>query len=226
VALIAAFLRALGQKEIGTFYQRRKIAQLAHRIEEGVAGVPCGLQDQLAAVYGGVNSWHWLAEGQGPDFKKESISRRPYLKNLERHVLLAYCGVTHESKHINRKWVNQFIAGRDRDNWVKIITCTKKFVEALNQSNFKGAVEAMNRETRIRREMTPEVLDKLGAKLVAAAIENNCGARFTGAGGGGCIWALGDIKDIDRLRGKWKSILTLNKLMPGLPKLRVIEQSL
>jgi D-glycero-alpha-D-manno-heptose-7-phosphate kinase len=211
VALIAAFLSAGGHTQIKTFYQRRHIAQLAHLIEESVAGVPCGLQDQLAAVYGGINNWYWLATGPRAGFKKESISRKRYLKDFDRHFLLAYCGLTHESKDINGKWVSQFLAGRHRHNWTEIIACTQNFVEALNQSNFKDAVEAMNRETRIRRKMTPEVLDDMGVKLVRAAAENNCGARFTGAGGGGCIWALGEVKDIDRLKGKWESILSARR---------------
>ena len=58
-----------------------------------------------------------------------------------------------------------------------------------------------------RFRMTPEVLDRLGKKLVDAAVHNRCGARFTGAGGGGCLWALGSAEDIDRLRRIWEEIL-------------------
>jgi D-glycero-alpha-D-manno-heptose-7-phosphate kinase len=65
----------------------------------------------------------------------------------------------------------------------------------------------MNRETAIRREMTPDVLDDVGEKLVNVARQNGCGARFTGAGGGGCLWALGEMEDIDRLRPLWEKSL-------------------
>jgi len=34
-----------------------------------------------------------------------------------------------------------------------------------------------------------------------------CGARFAGAGGGGTVWALGEIDDIKGLREKWAAIL-------------------
>jgi D-glycero-alpha-D-manno-heptose-7-phosphate kinase len=44
-----------------------------------------------------------------------------------------------------------------------------------------------------------------------AAVALNCGARFTGAGGGGCIWALGDVKHIDSLRPIWEEILSSEK---------------
>jgi len=51
----------------------------------------------------------------------------------------------------------------------------------------------------------------MGEKLVDSAVENNCGARFTGAGGGGCIWAIGEIEDIAGLEKDWESILSERK---------------
>ena len=33
----------------------------------------------------------------------------------------------------------------------------------------------------------------------------DCGARFTGAGGGGCVWAFGRRADIEKLRPIWAS---------------------
>jgi D-glycero-alpha-D-manno-heptose-7-phosphate kinase len=59
--------------------------------------------------------------------------------------------------------------------------------------------------------MTPDVLDDIGVQLMKAAVAHHCGARFTGAGGGGCIWALGDIKHIDSLRPMWEEILLSEK---------------
>ena len=70
------------------------------------------------------------------------------------------------------------------------------------------AVACMNREVMLRLAMTPGVLDEIGAQLVTAAIDSGCGARFTGAGGGGCVWALGNAEDIDSLREMWETILS------------------
>ena len=55
--------------------------------------------------------------------------------------------------------------------------------------------------------MTPDVLDDVGEKLVDIAHQNGCGARFTSAGGGGCIWALGEMEHIDRLGPLWEESL-------------------
>ncbi len=129
-------------------------------------------------------------------------------KELEKHLLMAYCGKPHASKDINSRWVDQFLAGKFRDLWPEIVVCTRKFVRHLADRNYMKAAELMNRETAMRRKMTPDVLDEIGVQLTKAAVAHHCGARFTGAGGGGCIWALGDVKHIDSLRPIWEEILS------------------
>ena len=81
-------------------------------------------------------------------------------------------------------------------------------MDAVSDRNYIQAAALMNRETGIRKKMTPDVLDEIGNQLVEAAVAGNCGARFTGAGGGGCIWALGEVKHIDRLKPVWEDILS------------------
>jgi len=210
VALVAAFLAALEKKTI-TWKFKKKVALLAHALEESVAGVPCGRQDQLAAAFGGVNAWYWQTGSAGSVFRKETVARKSYFNKFEKHLLLAYCGKPHESKNINGMWISQFLSGKYRRFWEEIVTNTKKFIDALSAKNYKKAALAMNRELVIRKKMTPEVLDGMGEKLVDSAVKNNCGARFTGAGGGGCIWALGEINDIDRLKVIWKELVATKK---------------
>ena len=209
VALVAAFLKLIRQhSEEDKALNRRQIALLAYKIEETVAGVPCGIQDQLAAAYGGVNVWHLQADPERSVFKKKVMFSRSFYKKFERHLLLAYCGVPHESKNINGQWVRQFLSGNFRSHWIEIIECTQIFVDAIARRDFRQAVSCMHREMNLRREMTPEVLDDVGKALVEMAEKNDCGARFTGAGGGGCIWALGSTENIDRLKKVWEETLS------------------
>ncbi|UCD78774.1 MAG: galactokinase [Desulfobacterales bacterium] len=208
VALIGAFLKLMKPENSGTGLDRRAVALLAYQIEQSVAGVPCGIQDQLAAAYGGVNTWCLQAKPTGPIFKKQCIVRKDSHRELERHLLIAYCGKPHVSKDINGRWIRQFLSGKHRGLWLEIIACTRRFVAALAERNYHQAAVQMNRETAIRRTLTPDVLDNLGEKLVNIARQNDCGARFTGAGGGGCLWALGEIENIDRLRPLWEKTLS------------------
>ena len=206
VALIGAFMKAYGDVD-STELPLEDIAMIAHGLEASVAGVPCGIQDHLAAVYGGVNAWYWHEKTHGPFFRKKTIVEALFYEDLQRHVLLAYCGIPHVSEDINGIWVKQFLSGRYRDLWEEITVHTRTFVDALIDKDFSAAAAAMNAEVAIRRKLTPGVLDRMGELLVAAAVESGCGARFTGAGGGGCMWALGSSQNIKRLKDQWEQIL-------------------
>lgn len=207
VALVAAFLK-LVEPEDNRAISRRRIALLAHALEQSVAAVPCGMQDHLAAAYGGVHVWHWQVKDQKACFARERLVGKEDYGDLQNGLLLAYCGVPHESVDINGRWVRQFLAGQHRDAWLEICKCARNFAAALAGKDLESACMAMNRELGIRRRLTPDVLDFVGEQLVQAAVDGGCGARFTGAGGGGCIWALGDSGDIEKLKGKWKDVLS------------------
>ena len=208
VALIAAFSKLMQQSASKKPLTRPQTAILAHGLEESVARIPCGFQDQLAAVYGGVNAWFWPVSIENSQFRKKMVLRKELHKDFESHLLLAYCGKPHESRDINSRWVQQFLSGKFRDFWSEIVLCTRQFVAAVSDRNYIQAAALMNRETGIRKKMTPDVLNEIGNQLVEAAVADNCGARFTGAGGGGCIWALGEVKHIDRLKPVWEDILS------------------
>ena len=208
VALYAALLKLVAPGTDPGRLDRRAIALAVHQIEQSAAGVPCGIQDQLAAAFGGVNIWNWLADPGMRTFIRQCAVPKKSHRALERHLLVAYCGKPHVSKDVNGVWGRQFLAGSYRDLWAEIIGCTRRFADAMVKGDFNQAAVQMNRETSIRRTLTPEVLDTIGEKLVHAARQSGCGARFTGAGGGGCLWAVGEIENIDRLRPLWQKTLS------------------
>lgn len=206
VAIIAAFYAAhCNPIDPGS------IAMAAHSLESSVAGVVCGAQDQLAAAFGGMNQWYWQLD-QKPDRNGPSFARKDLLLNFDKgeldpHLLVAYCGNPHESKDINQRWVQDFLAGRNRKVWREIARLTEEFAAAVVKKDYALAGRLMNQETKLRLEMTPDVLDKTGIKLFERASVNSCGARFTGAGGGGCIWAMGTGNDLANLKTDWLDII-------------------
>lgn len=206
IALAAAFQAVLSTAG-APVTPIQETALLAHALEGSVAGVPCGLQDHLAAAYGGVHAWYWAQEHICRAFQKVVVVEPRRFNDIAAHILVAYCGVPHVSKDINGQWVRQFIGGKHRRKWEEICFITQKFIDAMTALNYEEAACCMNREVALRREMTPDVFDEVGEQLRVSAVENTCGVRFTGAGGGGCVWALGAMEDIDRLKGIWENIL-------------------
>ena len=66
---------------------------------------------------------------------------------------------------INKQWVEGFVRGENTEIFKKIVEITKKFYLAVKSKNFGLAGELMVKETLLRLEMTPEVLDNTGKKL-------------------------------------------------------------
>jgi D-glycero-alpha-D-manno-heptose-7-phosphate kinase len=212
VALTAALDAALVRLEEGIApLDCTEIALLAHALEESVAGVPCGTQDQLAAAFGGVNTWRWQAGAGGQPFERMALLAPEAMAPLSERLLVAYCGVPHESKDVNTRWLRQFLTGETRARWRDIVCQVHRFEAAIGRMDIPAAIDAMEREMAHRRQMTPDVLDDMGRRLAAAAGAHGCGARIAGAGAGGCLWALGQPERIDRLRPAWQEILRTRK---------------
>jgi D-glycero-alpha-D-manno-heptose-7-phosphate kinase len=142
------------------------------------------------------------------------------LAAFSRQILVAYCGRPHVSKDVNGTWVRQFLAGRYRPVWHEIVASCRRFIQAIGQGDTGTAQRMMNHETDLRLGMTPDVLDKVGKMLVDEARRLGCGARFAGAGGGGCIWALGAAGQIDLLRRRWQAGVQ------GHPGAKLLETSI
>ncbi|MFW6364320.1 MAG: bifunctional hydroxymethylpyrimidine kinase/phosphomethylpyrimidine kinase, partial [Spirochaeta sp.] len=62
-------------------------------------------------------------------------------------------------------------------------------ITAVTAQNTVGVRDAQVLAPELVTAQIDAVLDDIGAALVEAARKNGCGGRFTGAGGGGCLWA-------------------------------------
>jgi D-glycero-alpha-D-manno-heptose-7-phosphate kinase len=206
VALIGALNECRRRAGLAVL-SRTQIVRRAHLLEESAAGRPCGMQDHLAAAFGGINTWFWEMADDGLGVRRQPLADQRRLAVLGDHVMVAYGGCTHSSHDVNGRWIDRFRRGQDRERWRQIADSVHQFSRAVERGDWHAATAAMQTETAIRREMTPDVFDSLGAALVAAAEGQGCGGRFTGAGGGGCIWALGTQDAIARLRPKWQALL-------------------
>ncbi|MCW7754665.1 galactokinase [Desulfobotulus sp. H1] len=209
VALVALLMR-LENKNASVNVE--DVVLRARAIESAVAGVPCGMQDQLAAAYGGVHLWQWEREGLIRPWRQTSLLNPSDYHGLASSMLVAYGGDPHDSLDVNGRWVQGFKEGRTRKEWEDIGLLTRRFGEALAEMDLKTAVFCMQEELTIRLRLTPDVLDPAGMRLASAAGTLGCGVRFAGAGGGGCVWALGPEDTLGALRSQWQRLMDK---MPG-----------
>ena len=182
---------------------KEQILYLAYHIEDGISGGGCGAQDQGAAVYGGVNQWIWK-------YSKPTICDRiPLLsqdniKKLSNNIVVLYSGKSHISSEINQKWIREFLSGKTQKGWIKVNQVVREFADAISKMELKKAVEYLKEEVSIRKKITPDAFTPFTEKLIEQAQDIGCGARFTGAGAGGSVWAIGEKKDIQKLKSVWQ----------------------
>lgn len=216
VATIKAFSKAralLQEKEI----ELGDILYLAYQLEDAINGGMCGLQDQGAAVFGGVNKWVWNYSRVGRVFERESIFNNNAQKELSKRILVAYSGKRHLSARINRLWIEQFLKGTTRSGWIEANRVVSRFAAYLKEGRWKDAAAELRNEVAIRRDITPEAFTPIITRLIQESEKVGCGARFAGAGGGGTVWAISEIDNIQRLREIWANILK------GTKKGRILE---
>ena len=206
VALTKALVKTsvmLGGKKLSP----KEILHFTHHLEDGVAGGGCGLQDQAAAVYGGINLWKWRYGDRTSPFDRTSLLGRGGQKEFSRRLLVAYSGKRHISSLTNRDWIKGFLSGRTRAGWIKVNEIVHLLAGAIIEQDWERTADLLREEMALRKNLTPEALTPVTTKLVRHAEHAGCGARFAGAGAGGSIWALGKEKNIQRLRKIWEEAL-------------------
>ncbi len=199
----------------GRRISRSEAVNLAHLLESALFMTSCGRQDHLAAAYGGVRLWTWTP-GFRRGYKSRKLIKGSAYPRLESRLLIAYPGQTHSSAEVNSSWVKDFIAGETRPTWRRIAALAVELAEAVEQANWAEAAKCLRAETGLRLELTPGVLTGTGRELLQAADSCGAGARFCGAGAGGCLWALGPKKNICELEPIW------NRILEPLPQARLL----
>jgi D-glycero-alpha-D-manno-heptose-7-phosphate kinase len=206
IALIKALSKATA-KPGRPRLTRKGILHLGYHLEDAVSEGKCGIQDQAAAVYGGVNAWTWHYESIKAPFRRHLLLKRSGHRELSERLLLAYSGISHVSSRMNQAWIKDFLSGKTRAGWVKVNDVVRKLGGLIEKKSWKAAAALLREEMAVRREITPHALIPITERLIAQAEEAGCGARFAGAGAGGAVWALGEKENIDTLRTLWRDTL-------------------
>jgi mevalonate kinase len=200
-----AIARAIAQ-ELGMKISNEKINQVAYEAEKAYAGNPSGI-DNTAATYGGL-MWFKKNLGGGPD-KVEPLSI-----NEPVEIVIGSTG-----KVANTKAMVEGVAERKNKNPQKYNPIFKRAEElayegraALEFYNLRKIGELMNENHRLLQEI--DVSSKELDLLVELARKQGAiGAKLTGGGGGGCMFALTPGKELqskvaDAIKGLGFEVLT------------------
>jgi len=203
-AINKACYEAFGEPQFPKSY----IVELAHNIEDGLRYSYTGMQDQCAAVYGGVNKWLWTYSSLESKFKQIEILSPESFPALDSRLVVAYIGRSHTSDDVNSQQVAWFLNGRTRAPWFRINEIASEFADALLVSDWEKAGALISEECAIRCELVPSRITPIGDRLKEIAHTLKTGFSTAGAGNGGCVWALClEPDDAVNLKNYWSEVL-------------------
>jgi len=179
IALSGALSRVFGEN-----LSKHKIIDTAKDMEAALLGVPTGLQDYAAAVYGSLRSYRFL-----PGAMKQANLRRASTP-LAKRVLLFYSGKSRLSGINNWEMFKQVIEKKRKTMrlFEEITECAQQAADALARLDMTTFDRAVRDEWKARARLFPEIsTDRIDNAIKKGKSAGASAARICGAGGGGCF---------------------------------------
>jgi len=209
VALISALYRYRTEvlHDLGAV-DEYTIMEEAHHIENSIPGMNTGLQDQGAAIYGGVNLWtiHYTGVDYPsecgyyiPDHTTDVIGdmcsrKAPLDPNVHKFLLdrsiLVYTNKEHDSSIENDSQISAYLNPSSRSTWLRTFELSRLFYDSAADMDSGMCIKYMNAMLDIRRSRLTITADM--ATIIATSSLHECGVSICGAGGGGYMWLFSD----------------------------------
>jgi D-glycero-alpha-D-manno-heptose-7-phosphate kinase len=172
-----------------------EVAKSAHRIETELLMQQCGVQDQLASAYGGINFIEIL------DYPHAIVS--PILLpnsihwELERRLSLVFLGQSHSSSKVHEKVIAELeAAGPDAEKLAPLRQTPLRARDALYAGDFRALGRAMIENTDAQVALHPDLVSPKHQAIIEVARDFGAvGWKVNGAGGdGGSVTILSGLQ--------------------------------
>ena len=191
-AVTVALVGALDVLKGGNL-SRHDLAMAAYHVEANVLGRQCGVQDQLAAAYGGIN---YIEITNFPHAAVHQVTVSDSLeRELERRLLLFFVGKSHNSSKVHE----QVIARLQRsppevDALNALRAAAERSRDALLRGDFDALGRAMIDNTAAQVALSPALVGEAHQIAIRAAQAHGAlGWKVNGAGGdGGSVTVLAE----------------------------------
>ncbi|MCC6933335.1 MAG: GHMP kinase [Deltaproteobacteria bacterium] len=183
-ALVVALIGALDALTPGRL-AAAEVARLAHEVETLKLRQQSGIQDQLAAAFGGIN---FIEMREFPHGVVSPIKLPDSLWwELERRFCLVYVGKPHNSSKVHEEVIEKLGShAKNNPHMVALRRIASQAKDALCSGDFRLFGEAMNANTREQEAMHPALVNPQFHNIIDISKEFGCvGAKVNGAGGDG-----------------------------------------
>jgi D-glycero-alpha-D-manno-heptose-7-phosphate kinase len=174
-----------------------ELLQIAMNVEAQAIGVPTGVQDYRPALYGGISAVELGVDGV------RRVALPVSADALQSRLVLAYTGATRNSGINNWEVTKRHIDG-DREvqrRFGRIRDIAIAMREALERSDWREVGRQIADEWDNRKGLVPGVTTpEIDAMLAAAQSAGAYGGKVCGAGGGGCLFCIGEPDRVPAMR--------------------------
>lgn len=183
-AVSVALIGALDLLQAGRLTPH-EVARAAHRIETELLRQQCGVQDQLASAYGGVNFIEIL------DYPHAVVSPlrlpEPVLWELEERLALVFLGQSHSSSKVHERVIAELEdAGPEAEKLRPLRETPVQARDALYAGDFDALGRAMVANTEAQANLHPDLVSPRHQAVIEVARRHGAiGWKVNGAGGDG-----------------------------------------
>lgn len=166
-------------------------AAVAHALETEKLGLQCGIQDQIASAYGGLNFIEMHAFPRAA-VSPVQISNRLWWE-LENRLAVVYIGRPHSSSDTHRMVIRKLGEDASRDERICALReLARTAKNALCDGDFDAFGRAMSANTEQQRRLHPQLVCEAFEDIITVARDFHAvGTKVNGAGGdGGSITIL------------------------------------
>lgn len=170
-----------------------ELATAAHKIETELLKQQCGIQDQLASSFGGIN---FIEMTKYPQAIVHPITLPNSLWwELERRLSLIYVGHAHSSSAVHQKVIRELEGAGPEAPKLKPLRATAQMARsAMLEGDFAAFGQSMVLNTEAQRELHPDLIGPDHRAIIEIAKAHAAiGYKVNGAGGdGGSVTVLSD----------------------------------
>jgi D-glycero-alpha-D-manno-heptose-7-phosphate kinase len=194
-----------------------EVAQAAHRVETELLKQQCGIQDQLASAYGGINYIDMTEYPHAAVSRIEAPNRTWW--ELESRLALIYVGQAHRSSGVHEKVIRHLEnAGPDCEKLTPLRRTARASRDALYAGDLAALGRAMIDNTRAQADLHADLVGPRHRRIIEIARRHGAvGWKVNGAGGDGGSVTLLAGSDRARKRRMLEEITAADERFVSIP---------
>ena len=195
----------------GKMTNKRKLAVDAIHIERDMIGEIVGVQDQIAAAFGGLNHITFKKSEEGGGFFVHPVTiSRERKRELEKHLVLIFSGFQRFAVDIEKEKVSNF--GKKQDSLKQMSNMVDEALEILtSNADILEFGRLLNKAWELKKSLSGKVSTNELDKMYEIGLNNGAvGGKLLGAGGGGFMLFFCEPSKQENLRNSLKNYLNIS----------------